>query len=234
MDENRISDLGAKRQMRKFDNVVKKPWGYEYVAYENDECALWFLHIRSGHSTSMHCHPNKTTGLILLDGLAEVSFMNDNYELKPRHKIMIRKGLFHSTKAKSEEGICLFEVETPVDKFDLVRLRDSYGREGKPYEDTSHEYPKVDDCLIIEDPEKNKEHTYELADCKLRVCNIGDVGFFDEIEDDKNVMFLKGAIVTEYGINVAGAGDIVSCKVIKELTKVFDQIKDETIVMVIE
>ena len=183
--------------MRKFDNIVNKPWGYEYVAYENSECALWLLHIKDGHSTSMHCHPNKTTGLILLDGTAKVSFMNDSFQLEPKHKIMIRKGLFHSTKATSKSGVTLFEVETPVDKFDLVRLKDSYGREGKPYEDISHEYQKLEDCLKIQEPQKNKENVYKIADCRLRVCNIGNTDFFETLDDEKNVMFLKGGIITE-------------------------------------
>ena len=220
--------------MRKFDNIVKKPWGYEYVAYENEHCALWFLHIKDQHSTSMHCHPNKTTGLILLDGIAEVSFLNNSFLLKRNHKIMIRKGLFHSTKANSKQGIDLFEIETPVDKFDLVRLRDSYGREGKPYEDISHEYPKLEDCLRIEEPTLGQENVYQSGDTTLRVCNIEGIDFFDTIEDDRNIMFLKGGIVTEYDINVAGPGDIVSNKIIKELTKVFNQVKTETIIMVFE
>ena len=125
------------------NNVVKKPWGWEYLAYENEECALWFLHIKNKQRTSMHCHPNKTTGLVLLDGSAVVSFLNDDNPLNPINKIMIRKGLFHSTCATSKEGACIFEIETPVDKYDLVRLKDSYGREGKPYEDATFEYPKA-------------------------------------------------------------------------------------------
>ena len=59
-------------------NIVKKPWGYEYLAYENDDVALWFLYIKKDHATSLHCHPNKTTGLILLDGEAKVSFLKSH------------------------------------------------------------------------------------------------------------------------------------------------------------
>jgi mannose-6-phosphate isomerase-like protein (cupin superfamily) len=54
--------------------IVKKPWGYEYMVYENEDASVWFLYIAPGQSTSMHCHPKKTTGLVLLDGEAEVSF----------------------------------------------------------------------------------------------------------------------------------------------------------------
>ena len=85
-------------------NIVKKPWGYEYLAYENKDVALWFLYIKKDHSTSLHCHPNKTTGLILLDGQAETSFLNSVNKLNPTDKVMIRKGLFHSTKALSKNG----------------------------------------------------------------------------------------------------------------------------------
>ena len=220
--------------MRKFDNVVKKPWGYEYVAYENEHCALWFLHIKDQHSTSMHCHPNKTTGLTLLDGGAVVSFLNNKNVLTPHHKIMIRKGLFHSTEAVDERGAWVFEIETPVDKGDLVRLRDSYGRQGQPYEDESFEYPKQGDCLWIEDPEPGKPNIYEFANSKLVVSGVSSVSFFDDVQDHKNVMFLKGGILTEYNIHVAAAGDIVSAKILKELIQVFTKVAEETVVMIME
>ena len=52
---------------------------------------------------------------------------------------MIRKGLFHSTKAISQKGAMIFEIETPVNKHDIVRLEDKYGRAAKPYEGSSFE-----------------------------------------------------------------------------------------------
>lgn len=220
--------------MRYENNIVKKPWGYEYLAYENDECALWFLHINKDQRTSMHCHPNKTTGLTLLDGEAVVSFLNDDNPLKPISKIMIRKGLFHSTMAISDAGADVFEIETPVDKYDLVRLKDSYGREGKPYEDSSHDIPKQEECLWIENPNKGETNVYEFSNCILTVKNILGVNEFDNLDLSTNVMFLQGGIVTQYGINVAGAGDIVSAKILKQLTEVFSAVKENTIIMIME
>ena len=82
--------------------VVKKPWGYEYLAYENEYVGLWFLHIEKDQETSLHCHPKKDTGLIVLDGAVNVSFLNDITRLIAGRKVMIIKGLFHSTKAISE------------------------------------------------------------------------------------------------------------------------------------
>ena len=108
--------------------VVKKPWGYEYLAYENEHVGLWFLHIEKDQQTSLHCHPIKDTGLVVLEGAVNVSFLNDINRLSAGRKIMIRKGLFHSTKALSKDGASIFEIETPKLKHDLVRLEDMYGR----------------------------------------------------------------------------------------------------------
>ena len=211
-------------------NVVKKPWGYEYLAYESKHAAIWFLYIKYNHATSLHCHPNKTTGLILLDGQAETSFLNNSNKLNPTNKVMIRKGLFHSTKATDERGAWIFEIETPVDKQDLVRFKDSYGREGKPYEDETFEIPKAEDCLWIKDiPE-----VYNFANCTLDVKNITDISEFADIDDSLNIMFLKGGILTDYNQKVAGPGDIVLSSTIKELTEVFKKVDPSTLVMIIK
>ena len=211
-------------------NVVKKPWGYEYLAYENKHAAIWFLYIKYNHATSLHCHPNKTTGLILLDGQAETSFLNNSNKLNPTNKVMIRKGLFHSTKATNEKGAWIFEIETPVDKQDLVRFKDSYGREGKPYEDETFEIPKAEDCLWI----KNDPKVYNFANCTLDVKNITDISEFADMDDSLNIMFLKGGILTDYNQKVAGPGDIVLSSTIKELTEVFKKVDPSTLVMIIK
>jgi len=209
--------------------IVKKPWGYEYLAYENDKVGLWFLYIAEGQQTSMHCHPNKTTGLILLDGEAELSFLSDSCKLKPVSKTMIRKGLFHSTKATSENGAFVFEIETPVQKHDLVRLEDKYGREGKPYEDSTFETPKQEDCLWI----KDKASDYNFANCNIKVEKVNDIEVLNTKQDDENIMFLDGGIMTKNGDMVAQAGDIVSGKIVKKLIKLFPTIDNNTMFMTI-
>ena len=209
--------------------IVKKPWGYEYLAYENDKVGLWFLYIAKDQQTSMHCHPNKTTGLVLLDGEVEVSFLGNSNKLKPVSKTMIRKGLFHSTKATSDDGAFVFEIETPVDKHDLVRLEDKYGREGKPYEDSTFETPKQEDCLWIED----KAADYNFANCNIKVEKISDIDVLNQKEDDENIMFLDGGILTDDKFWVVQAGDIVSGKIVKKLIKLFPTIDNNTMFMTI-
>ena len=210
--------------------VVKKPWGYEYLVYQNEKVALWFLYIGYEQQTSMHCHPNKTTGLILLDGKVELSFLTNTVKVEPVTKVMIRKGLFHSTRATSENGACVFEIETPVDKHDLVRLEDKYGREGNPYEDETHETPKQDDCLWI----KDEDSEYQFSNCDIKVETVNDTNQFNQKHDDENIVFLDGGIEDGDGNMVAQAGDVVTCYIIKKLIKLFPHIQRNTLIMTIK
>jgi mannose-6-phosphate isomerase-like protein (cupin superfamily) len=119
------------------DRVVLKPWGYEFLAFENDYVAVWALHLGGGHSTSMHCHPRKHTSLLMLQGEAQCNFFNQREHLHAGQAVGIAKGVFHSTRAISSDGIYLIEVESPPAKTDLVRLKDEYGRQFSGYEGLS-------------------------------------------------------------------------------------------------
>ena len=162
--------------------------------------------------------------------IINVSFFNNTNKLDPGSKIMIRKGLFHTTKATDEKGAFVFEIETPVDKQDLVRFRDSYGREGKPYEDSSHEIPKVEDCLWVNEEDKD----YNFANCTLSVKNIKNISMLTDINPKYNIMFLKGGLQADYKQNVSSPGDIVSANVIHKLTEVFHKVDDNTLIMIIK
>ncbi len=210
--------------------VVTKPWGYEYLVYENKDVALWHLHINAGQSTSMHCHPKKTTGLILLNGVAEVSFLADKRIIKGLDKIMIRRGLFHKTTALSENGIDVLEIETPNDKEDLVRLSDEYGRENKPYETIYQD--KNEDCLEIDD-------TYDVIP-DFKGCNIyvntvrNDIKHIFDYKDDDILTFLKGGMMrTINGVShlVTVPGDVGLGKIIKGVARQLDSLHPDTVIM---
>ena len=36
--------------------IVKKPWGYEYLVFENEFVAIWMLHIVRKRKTSTNSH----------------------------------------------------------------------------------------------------------------------------------------------------------------------------------
>ena len=215
------------------EKIIKKPWGYEYLVFENEKVALWFLHIAFNENTSMHCHPNKTTGLILLDGTAEVSFLSNSLIIESLDKVMIRKGLFHSTKAISKDGVNIFEIETPVDKHDLVRLEDNYGREAKPYEGKSAEIRKGSDALSF-DQNSNENKSYIFSKCIIQIKHINDTKIFMDMKDYENIIFLDGGIMTDNGDLVAQAGDVVTIYTLKKLIHLFPYINPMTKIMIIK
>ena len=130
-----------------YDNrIVYKPWGYEYVVYSSsNRLAITFLKINYGHKTSLHCHPKKKTGFIILSGKALVQigiYKENSKSYGSLSRLVFRPGLFHSIKANSKQGICALEFETPFKKNDLVRFKDDYGRQQKSYE--GEKFTKID------------------------------------------------------------------------------------------
>lgn len=116
------------------DVVVNKPWGYEYLLFENKRVAIWILFLKKDAKTSMHCHPKKKTSLLVLEGKVRTSSLHTQFDLDTLDSLMIDKGVFHSTASTSEEGSFIMEIESPPAKSDLVRLKDEYGRENQGYE----------------------------------------------------------------------------------------------------
>ena len=57
-----------------------KPWGYEMLIYQTPKIGIWFLNIKKGHQTSLHCHFNKDTQIIVLNGVLCVN-LYDNKSL---------------------------------------------------------------------------------------------------------------------------------------------------------
>ncbi len=140
MDSKELGKLCIDKEVIKDDFfdysevVVRKPWGYEYLIFQNDHVAIWILYVKNGAQTSMHCHLDKKTSLVVLDGKATSTTLNGSYDLDFGQGLLIEKGVFHQTAAACESGVFVMEIETPVNKRDLVRLKDRYGREGKGYE----------------------------------------------------------------------------------------------------
>jgi quercetin dioxygenase-like cupin family protein len=216
--------------------IVNKPWGYEYLMYENDQVAMWLLHIANGQQTSMHCHPIKTTGLVLLKGEAELSFLADKKLICASEKQMIRRGLFHSTKAVSDGGIFMLEIETPNDKNDLVRLSDEYGRADSGYETSDHEMTKTNECVWLEDPELNELHEYNVNGAKLTVERSNDIELLNKKNDNDIIVFLRGGL----GKHIDGRkhlatmpGDVGRVGIVKKVAREMDFLEEHTTILTI-
>jgi quercetin dioxygenase-like cupin family protein len=134
------------------DQVVMKPWGYEYLLFGTADAAGWVLFIQAGHATSMHCHRQKTTSLIVLDGLVRCSTLASSHLRQVGDALQIAAGAFHQTAALSASGAFVLEIESPQRKLDLVRLTDSYGREGTGYESAETYLACLDDQTTFGSP----------------------------------------------------------------------------------
>ena len=220
-----------------YDNkVVFKPWGYEYVVYRNaNNLSVTLLNIKFNKSTSLHCHPQKKSGFILLGGKAlfQLGLRKKNTELHTSpSKRMMARGLFHSIKSVSKNGLLALEFETPVNKNDLVRFKDSYGREKKSYEGKKFTKSLESDFIKFKTPKISKKQVYKIgkASVSLEVHKN-----FDKLLKNKNstiFAILDGSISDSKGRNVLSYGDIVKTDDLRILSKVFKIKKKLSVVRV--
>jgi len=201
-----------------YNKLVKKPWGSEYLIYENKKIAAWFLNITYKKATSLHCHPLKKTGFILLNGavVMDVGFYQKK-KINALNKMMIRPGLFHSTKALSNKGVQIIEIETPNNKEDLIRFKDNYGREKKPYENKKNmtELPK--DCLKISKKNKN----FKFKNFKFKIKKYKKISKKSLASKKEIYAILDGGLGQNPKNLVLAPGDIVRTDTIKKLSSSF-------------
>ncbi len=194
--------------------VVKKPWGYEYLLYQNGVVAVWILYIKPGFQTSMHCHPNKKTSLVLLSGEARCLNLHQETKLLPGDGLLIEKGVFHCTASLSEQGIFVMEIESPINKRDLIRLKDSYGRVGQGYETVDHMSYNLQNYNYVHLIEPQVFYNVKK---KFGQCSIALAAFTDYADFTKNflaegwgaVSILKGKILDGANTVVLDVGDTI-------------------------
>lgn len=221
--------------------IVKKPWGYEYLVFKNDWVAIWLLHIVRKRKTSMHSHPNKTTGLILLSGNATFYHLNGKIELDAMDGVIIEKMAFHSTEAfsslpiqpASENGIWVMEIESPPLKTDLVRMKDEYGREGATYEGVDNMVFGPEKCFKFHEPQNDEIVEKQFLDYTFTIRN---GNYFNKSDDrlspDALVSVIGKKSVSEPNKSNLNIGELVSYKEFCKSTK--NQDLSKFIVLTIE
>ena len=189
-----------------FKLVVNKPWGNEYLMYSSPSVEIWNLFIGHGKATSMHCHPNKKTALVVLDGKALFSSLNESMELSPMCAIIIEPGVFHSTQAISAGGVKVLEFETPPMKHDLIRLEDKYGRVNEGYEGLEKMTPSGGHTrFAAEDVDKPKV----LCNSEMCIRSVNNIDDLDGINTSKAdlAVIIKGCIESKHGEPLYGVAD---------------------------
>jgi mannose-6-phosphate isomerase len=111
---------------------VAKPWGYELWWALSDHYAGKILHVERGHRLSLQFHEHKDESayvlsgrLLLIKGPSEDELTT--VELGAGETWRNVPGEVHTIEALEDTDV--LEVSTP-ELDDVVRLRDSYGREG--------------------------------------------------------------------------------------------------------
>ena len=201
---------------------VIKPWGSEYKIYSNSISSTKLLRINSDKSTSLHCHPIKKTGFVLIKGEVEVDlgFYNTK-KLSPISRLMIRPGLFHSTKNLNKDTATILEIETPIDKDDLVRFKDNYGRENQPYEDKKSMVQLEKNDPIFDEPILNSVNEYSVDGVNIKINKTNDVNQLLKLESNSIIAVLDGGFESDDNQLVLSPGDIVGLETIKKLAEVF-------------
>jgi len=209
-----------------YDNrIVYKPWGYEYVVYRNsNNLSVTLLNIEYNKTTSLHCHPKKKSGFILISGKAlfQLGLWKNRSEVHSSpSKRMIARGLFHSIKALSTNGLLALEFETPVNKNDLVRFKDSYGRENKSYEGKKFTKKIGSKFIKLRKPKAGKKQSYVINGVKITIEMHKN---FKRLNNNKiSTIFgiLDGNVQDKHGRSVLSYGDIIRTDTLKKLSKVF-------------
>lgn len=111
---------------------VDKPWGHELRWAVTDRYLGKLIHVNQGHRLSLQYHVQKDETIFVASGLLDLLLEDGagtitTHRLTPGMSARIRPGRRHRFIAVEDTD--LFEVSSPeID--DVVRLEDSYGREG--------------------------------------------------------------------------------------------------------
>ena len=111
-------------------NIVSKPWGVEYLCGRNKNLEVWELYIKPKSATSLHCHPDKDTLNIVLEGSVLLETIGKYEILRAGDFRLLKAGVVHKTvNFNSKSLVRVLEIESPPNKYNLIRVKDDYGRE---------------------------------------------------------------------------------------------------------
>jgi mannose-6-phosphate isomerase len=126
-------NLGGLDRFATEPEKVDKPWGHELIWAKTGRYAGKILFVKAGHSLSLQFHKVKDEAWYVLSGRAELELgaigerMLNSEVVAAGASFHFQPGTVHRLRAV--EDTTILEVSTPqLD--DVVRLEDSYGREG--------------------------------------------------------------------------------------------------------
>jgi mannose-6-phosphate isomerase-like protein (cupin superfamily) len=128
-----VTDVGSLAPWAHETRRVEKPWGYELIWALTDAYCGKVLFVKAGESLSLQYHEEKDESWLIQQGRAriELGAVGDD---ATNEEVVGAGAAFHYSpgtvhRITAVEDTTILEVSTPhLD--DVVRLADSYGREG--------------------------------------------------------------------------------------------------------
>ena len=200
---------------------VPKPWGREYICWESEDCAIWVLEINENKSTSFHCHTEKNTGLVVLEGTVNLKLINSEYNFKALEKINIFRGRFHQSTAVGGNAV-MIEVEAPVNKKDLIRWEDSNGRKNSLYEIEKVIFENTENIIQL----GNKEIHTKTQIYRNLTLNIYSPEEYNLSNKKHSLYILLAGAIVENNERIVIPGDAMSKEVLTKILARFTLTKD--------
>jgi mannose-6-phosphate isomerase-like protein (cupin superfamily) len=227
------------RQQSYINKVVVKPWGEEHVCFYNKKkLGITLVKIKPKHQTSLHSHPNKKTGFVILSGMANVQiglYKKNMSTYKPLSILVLRPGLFHRISSVGKKNLYALETETPFKKNDLVRLDDKYGRKKQPYESLRLTVPCTKKHLVFTNVKNKTTPKFKFKDIDFKIKNFINNNSLRKIKISKKAIaiILDGCLVDDNSNMVIKYGEIVKLETILMLSKSY-KIKNYLKLLIIE
>lgn len=185
-----------------FNKVNDKPWGKEYLAYQNKHIGIWILHVNAEQETSLHCHFKKDTILMPLTGHFKINLYNDYRILPLFESLYIPRNTFHGIHSYTDNGI-LMEIEIYTDqieytdKNDLLRIKDIYNRDKDKYETSIFERPpQENETMLFTSPTNYTLDKTELYIVKMTEFDLSILNKYDKIILLDGSLFVDGKRIT--------------------------------------
>ena len=189
------------------NKLFKKPWGYEYLSYQNEKIGIWILHIYENLKTSLHCHFKKDTILLVLSGTLRIDLYNTYKILNECEMLYIPANTFHGIMSYVKEGVIL-EIEiyseniNYSDKEDLLRLKDVYNRDKNSYIGSVEEINLQDNNSV----NFHINNKYKFGNTNIEIIKNIDI-YNNEIDKNNSIILLNGII---YNNNILSEGSIIN------------------------
>jgi len=193
------------------NKVNDKPWGKEYLAFQNKQLGIWILHVNKDQETSLHCHFKKDTILMVLSGSFKINLFNDKYKiLNLFDSLYVPRETFHGIHSYIDDGI-LMEIEVYTDqieytdKNDLLRIKDIYNRDKNKYETSVIEREPTDnETMIFEYP-----NTYKIDNTEISILTVNSL---KQLEKPYEKIIILDGILYSDGKKMTG-GSLIDLKI---------------------